>query len=70
MFAPTTIAINRRDVLLCTLLHQELYNSADTYPWQIDLQCFQNVFAIVQLLSHVNMLTLQLSVCKNMINYK
>ena len=45
----------------------ELYNSADTYLRQIDLQCFSSVFTIVQLLSHVNA---TIKHCKNMINYK
>ena len=46
---PVIITIDRRDVSACTLLHRELYNSADTH-----LQCFSNVFAIIQLLSYVN----------------
>ena len=30
-FTPTVITINKHDVFACTLLHRELYNSADTY---------------------------------------
>lgn len=33
---PTVITINRINVFVCTLLHGELYNNADTYLGQID----------------------------------
>ena len=53
-----------------TLLHHQLYNSADIinillYLGQI-INVFQMYFAIIQLLSHVG--TLIISACKNMIN--
>ena len=44
---PAVSTINRHDVFVCTLLHHELYNSADIYI--LDNR-FVNVFAIIQLL--------------------
>ena len=49
------------NMLLCVLLHHELYNKADIYLGQIDFRMFLYVFAILlllQLLSHVNTVVL------------
>ena len=41
MFYAQLITINRHHVVVCTLIHCELYNGADIYLGQIDFQCFR-----------------------------
>ena len=48
------VLVNRCNVFALTRLHPKLYNSADIYLEQIDFH--MHVFAILQLLSHVNAL--------------